>query len=819
MKYGQFSEDGKEYVIERFNTPRPWINCLTNGRYTSLVSQVSSGYSFYYDMGLHAINHKGLTDLLECTQGKFHFVRDNDTGRFWNINCHPSKLSAQSYECRHGLGYSTITSAHDGVSGSLTPFVSTHDDVESWLVELDNQSDKTKHLSIYLYQEMIFGCLIGQSDGAAWFWNSFNEIRYRDGALIGTKRFVDRPDGKGKGHWPYAVFLTSTLQPAGYECSKEKFIGMYRSIADPLALETNKCSNEDVVGKPIVGALRWDISLKPGESTQFAWSMGVTAWDDEADQTKLIAKYKKQQSIRDEFDATRKYWHDQLSQNPVSTPDRALNTDVNWWTKYQMYINAITWRDSNFYYGNFWTAVGNGGFRNILCDAGGMASFNKDIARRHIRIIASYISGDGKQAHGTPRPELKARPSHIGAKNDDVLWLVMTLEDYIRETGDYSLVTEEITSLVDGHTAPLWQFIIKGLDYYISVKGPKGLPLIGTGDWNDALDGVGPEGKGESVWLGMFVHMNLKSMAEILRRTLSGDEQAETLIEQYESRGNELYKIVNEKCWNGEYFVRAFKDDGTSIGDKHCKEGAFFLNTQIWAPICGVTDKVRSNQVLDLVKKRLWTKYGMRFFEPAYTQFDPSIGVITGFSPGSHENAAIFSQANMFAAIAYGMMGRAQDMLDIYKAVSPFDYSDAAIEVRQLEPYGQCQYVEGPESQDFGKGACHWLTGTAAWVLRTVIGFMLGVRPEYDGLRIDPCIPGEWDGYRLTRKFRGDTYEIEVTNPDHVESGVAKVIVDGRELASTLIPVASDGKSHKVQVVMGKSAGCHAREKESVAVS
>jgi len=802
MKYGYFSKNGKEFIITRYDTPKPWINYLTNGRYTSLISQVGGGYSFYLDAAIHPITHRGIQLLLEGVPGKFVYLRDNDTGEIWNVNVAPTMKQPEGFEARHGFGYTMISSFYKGISGKITYFVSMTDDAEIWLIKLVNQSKKTRRLSIYSYMDLIFGDLSGEMSGGGWFVDSFKKMEYREGALIGTKKFVDIPGSEGEIHWPYAVFITSSLTPSEFECSKEDFIGRYRSVYNPIAIEKNRCSNKDVSGKPLAGTFKWDIIIKPNESKKFSLVMGITPRNDEAALSLLTQKYKSLQKTEKELLITKRYWENILGKSTIRTPDKDLNLDVNFWTKYQLLINTITWRNSNFYYGNSSDGIGAGGYRNILQDASGALPLLKEKAKEHIKTIAGYMNSDGIPAHGTPRPELSVKPKWLGDKTDDIPWLILTVDDYIKETGDWKFLSEEIAYL-DGKADPLWQHIIKGIDRIIDSKGKRGLPLIGRGDWNDALNGPGKEGIGESVWLGMFLYLALKVATNMLNRHSSVANKLKTKLNKYIKRAEELKKIINEECWNGTYFIRAFKDDGSPVGDGSCQEGKIYLNPQIWAVLTGITDKSRSVKAMSIAERYLNTEYGLKLLDPPYTKFDPTIGIISAFSPGSHENAAVFSHANIFTVVAYAKLGRGEDAYNLYKKISPIGKEDKVIYKSEVEPYVQCQYVEGPESKDFGKGACHWLTGTAAWIFKGGMEWILGVRPDYEGLRIDPCIPSRWDKYEVVRPFRGDIYKIKVDNPKHLEKGVKEILVDGKKLSSNLIPIAGDQKVHFVKVTMG----------------
>jgi cellobiose phosphorylase len=803
-KFGHFSPDGREYIITNWNTPRPWVNYLTNGRYTSIHSHVGTGYSFLYDGHYNPVSNLGINLVFDSFPGKFLYVRDNDSGEYFSVTVGPCLKKPDSYEARVGLGYSVIISSYMGINGSITYFIDEEDNAEVWMVDITNNSRKPRSLSLFSFADLLCGELGSEFYGSGWFAHTYKQLRYENGALLGTKEFVGRPDGKGMMHWPYQIFVTSTLKPAGYEASKEKFIGTFRTLQNPIAVETNKVSGKDVSGEPLAATLKWNLSLKPGQTKRFAISMGFAPWADAPATDRIVKKFQSLDACTAAQEKSQSAWRARLDNIQINTPDKFMNIDANCWVKYQTMINYMTWRNTNWYYGVGPDGNGAGGYRNILCDALGALPFDPAGAREHINIIARYQTSQGLAAHSAPRPELGVAPRSIGSKVDDPLWLAYDVSEYIKETGDGSILSEEIPYMNDGKTGPMWEHISAGIDQMIDTAGDKGLPLIGHGDWNDALNGVGPGGKGQTVWQGMFLAYILRITCDIVKRYVAMDGALTGKINRYTAKADELTRIINDQCFNGEYYVRAYKDDGSPVGDKSCTEGKIYLEAQTWAVITGTADTKRANKTMDSTIKLLNTEYGLEILWPTYTKYDPTVGVISAFSPGTHENAAVFSHANTFAVVALAMLGRAEEAYELYKKVAPVGNSDKFLARRELEPYAHCQYLEGRSSKLFGKGSCHWLTGTAAWMLKAISEWMLGVRPDYDGLIIDPCIPKAWKGFSMTRQFRGDTFIIDVKNPSHVNQGVKQILVDGVEIGGSMIRPIGDGKEHRVAVTMGK---------------
>jgi cellobiose phosphorylase len=800
VKYGKFSPDGKEFIISRFDTPKPWVNYLTNGKFTSIISQVGSGHCFYLDSEYHPVTRRTGTELIEAVPGKCLFLRDNKNGEIWNPNVAPL-MKTDEYEARHGFGYTVISSRYSGISAKTTFFVSMSDDTEIWLIELTNKGRTSRDLGLFSYADLVLGDLTFEMV-EPWFANASKEIAFKNGALVATKKYVKAPDRKSSIHWPCCVFITSPIKPVQYETARERFIGMYRSIVNPTGVVTGRLSSQGCSGVPIAASFKWNIRLKPGETKSLSLAMGIAPHDDERALARLVEKYRVSGTASREFGLTCAHWEQLLGRLTIATPDRDMNIDINYWTKYQVLINGLTWRNTNDYYGTSIPGNGAGGYRNVIQDAEGMLTLDPGAAEANIRAIGGYQTADGIYAHHTPRPEIGAAPMSLGAKVDDPLWLLLAVEGFIRETGNSSILTEQIP-YIGGTSGPMWEHLAAGIDRLIDYTGARGLPLLKTGDWNDALDGAGKEGKGESPWMGMFICYTMRIAAGLFRRFLAGTPGAVARAEKYAAKAGASYTAVNDHCWNGEWFVRAFRDDGTTLGDRHCREGKIFLEPNIWATISGATDPDRALTALKSADKYLTCDYGMQMCAPSFTAFDPKIGIISAFAPGTHENGAAFSQATIFAMVAWAMQGRPDKAIEMYKKITPIGKSDKALRIRQLEPYCQIQYVDGRDSPQYGKGACHWLTGTAAWVYKGVVEWILGVRAEYDGLRVDPCIPESWDRFEVVRRFRGDTYVIKVENPSHVARGVKKSSLDGVALEGNCVPVAGDGKEHRVEVILG----------------
>ena len=414
-------------------------------------------------------------------------------------------------------------------------------------------------------------------------------------------------------------------------------------------------------------------------------------------------------------------------------------------------------------------------------------------ARKKLAHILSFTYENGLNSHRTPRG---ARDYDKSDNADDPLWVPLALSAYLKETGDWDFLEEKIEYLQSDKKATVLQHMIEGIDYVLTQRGERGLPLIRYGDWNDALDTLGEEGKGESVWIGQFLHGMLRLTVKILERVDGYEEK----IEEYRAEAKKTKETLNRQCWDGDWYLRAFSDDGRKIGTSKDDYGSLFLNTQTWAVLSDVADEERANRAFDAVKEQLDTRWGYRYFGPAYPEVDPEIGVITQFLPGKKENGSIFSHAAAFTIIALTKLGRRREAYELWSRISPTTHSREHPDHYRLEPYAYCQNVTGPDSQDFGEGNYHWLSGTASWVYRSVLDHILGVRPSWDGMKIDPALPPHWDGARVTRNHRGVEWTVQLNQKENSKGEIEKIVVNNKEVDSNLIEYPENKKKMKVEV-------------------
>ena len=790
--YGRFINEGKEYLITTPLTPRPWINVISNGDYGITVSHTGSGYSWRTHAQLNRLT-RWAQDLIKDEWGKYIYLRD-ESGNVWSAGWKPVCIEPRAYECRHGVGYSVIRATNFGVETELLLFVPNDEPVEIWRLRVANRSRKKRTLDLYTYLE--WG--LGQApDWHREFHKSFTETEYnaKAHALIATKRLWEVPTERGHWNtdWPYVAFHSSNLKPTSYNADKETFLGMYGSVAQPASVFARKLKQRTGNWLDPIASLHHHLTLRPNEECTLVYTLGCA--DSRAQATDIIARYRSLNEVDAAFDEMQQRWHAMLDTTHVSTPDDAMNIMQNVWLKYQA-ISGRMWGRTAYY-----QTGGAFGFRDQLQDSQLWLLIDPSRTKQQLRLHARHQFADGGVYHWWhPITE-------IGLRNqisDNLLWLPFVMQAYLQETNDYAALdeTEPFVDLTE--PASLYDHCCRAIDRALERFSPRGLPLIGGGDWNDGLSAVGLDMKGESIWLGHFLHRIVVDVVAIARRMNDHERAA-----RYDDRARQLRDKLNTIGWDGEYYYGATKDSGEKIGSKENAEGSVWLNPQTWAIIAGVADEQRARQVMDVVEQKLETHIGPLLLAPAYRTPDKYIGYLTRYSPGMRENGGVYTHGATWAVIAEAILGRGAAAYRIYSKLNPINRGKKPDEYF-AEPYVTAGNIEGPDSRFFGRGGWTWYSGSAVWLFKVGLEWILGVRATAEGLLIDPCIPSDWDGYTVRRVFRGAVYTIEVQNHEHVECGVKELWVDGERHCMTrgprekIIPTFPAGTEHKVVVVMGR---------------
>ena len=811
MKFGYFDDANREYVITTPKTPLPWINYLGCKDFFSLISNTCGGYTFYKDAKLLRLTRYRYNDVPGDVNGKYFYIKDGDS--VWNPGWQPTKTELDSYECRHGIGYSRFTSSKNGVKASVLTFVPMDDTCEISQLQLTNGSSETKEISVFSYVEW---CLWNADDDSRNFQRNYStgEVEVVDSTIFHKTEYRER-----RNH--YAVYSVNA-KVDGFDTSRDAFLGAYRGADKPEAVENGACTNSVAHGWSPIASHQLNVSLAPGETKSFVFVLGYIEnpeeekWESKGIINKkpayaMLDKYKTDADVEKAFGELNEYWKNLLAKYTIKSSNDKVDRMVNIWNQYQCMVTFNMSRSASYYE----SGIGRGmGFRDSCQDLLGFVHLIPDRARERIIDIASTQFQDGSAYHQY-QPLTKKGNSDIGSGfNDDPLWLIAGTSAYVRETGDTSILTEMVPFDNDASVAtPLMDHLKRSFDYIVNHKGPHQLPLIGRADWNDCLNlncfsehpgesfqTFGPsEGPvAESVFIGgMFVKYG-EEYAQLCE--LMGD-QAEA------DRAREEVKLMNAAVlkdgWDGEWFVRAYDAYSQKVGSKECEEGQIYIEPQGFCVLAGIgVEEGHAKKALDSVKERLDTKYGVMILQPAYTRYHLELGEISSYPPGYKENAGIFCHNNPWISIAETVIGRGDRAFEVYQKTCPAYVEDIS-EIHRTEPYVYSQMVAGADAYIPGEAKNSWLTGTAAWTFVNISQYILGVYPTHKGLSVNPCIPKNFGDFEITRKFREGTYNIKVVNPDKVEKGIKSLTVDGAPVDGCVIPYVKGKETYDVIVTMG----------------
>ena len=811
MKFGYFDDANREYVITTPKTPLPWINYLGCNDFFSLISNTCGGYSFYKDAKLLRLTRYRYNDTPNDVNGKYFYIKDGDT--IWNPGWKPTKTELDSYECRHGIGYSRFISSKNDVQASVLAFVPMNDTCEINQVKLTNNSSSSKTLSLFSYVEW---CLWNADDDMKNFQRNFStgEVEIVDSTIFHKTEYRER-----RNH--YAVYSVNA-KIDGFDTIRDEFLGAYNGTDDPTAVKNGACTNSVASGWQPIASHQINITLNPGETRSFVFVLGyIENPEDEKWESKgvvnkkrayeMLDRYKTDADVDKAFAELNEYWNGLLSKYTVKSSNDKVDRMVNIWNQYQCMVTFNMSRSASYYE----SGIGRGmGFRDSCQDLLGFVHLIPDRARERIIDIASTQFQDGSAYHQY-QPLTKKGNSDIGSGfNDDPLWLIAGTSAYVRETGDTTILTEMVPYDNDMSVAtPLMGHLKRSFDYTVNHKGPHNLPLIGRADWNDCLNlncfsehpgesfqTFGPsEGPvAESVFIaGMFVKYG-EEYAQLCE--LMGDQKEADYAREEVAK---MYDAVLKDGWDGDWFVRAYDAYGQKIGSRECEEGQIYIESNGFCSLAGIGVKEGlAKKALDSVKEKLDTKYGVMILQPAYTRYHLELGEISSYPPGYKENAGIFCHNNPWVSIAETVIGRGDRAFEIYQKTCPA-YCEEFSEIHRTEPYVYSQMVAGRDAKFHGEAKNSWLTGTAAWTFVNVSQYILGVYPTHNGLSIDPCVPKDFGDFELTRKFREGTYNIKVQNPDKVEKGIKSITVDGKAIDGCVIPYVKGRETYDVVVTMG----------------
>ena len=793
MQYGHFDNEKREYVIDRVDIPVSWTNYIGTKDMYGVFNHTAGGYIVYKSSEYHRITRFRPNGVPMDGPGHYVYLRDEDSGDYWSVSWQPVGKPREHFSCRHGLGYVKYLSDYSDIAASETLYVAMDDPVEIWDVKLRNDSDRPRKLSVFSYLEFSFHQV--PMDNQNFQMSLYAAGSRYDGGVIEHDLYYEE-DGY--------QFFTSDFEPDGFDCLRDTFIGPYHTERNPLVVETGECKGSFEKGGNHCGCLKKTITLAPGEETRLIYLLGEGGIDAGKEMRK---KYTAERADED-FLRLQKFWDDKLSCLQISTPNEGMNTEVNVWNLYQSEINVMFSRFTSF------IEVGGRvglGYRDTAQDAMMVPHSNPEKCRSRLVELMRALTREGYGLHlFEPRwfePEEKQQsfksPTVVptpdksqivhGLKDacaDDALWLVSSVVQYVKETGDKDFIDEVIT-YADGGEGTVYEHLTRILDFSARQVGQNGICKGLRADWNDCLN----LGGGESSMVS-FLHLwALNNFCELARFLGRGED-----AEKYAELAEKVREVSRRVLWDGKWFLRGITADNRKIGTQNDAEGKVHMESNTWAVISGAATREEGLSAMDSVDEYLFTEYGLMLNAPCFTVPDSGIGFVTRVYPGLKENGAIFSHPNPWAWVAEAALGRGSRAMKFYNALCPALQNDK-IEVRQAEPYTYCQFVVGRDHTAFGRARHPFMTGSSGWAYYAATQYLLGIRPDFDGMVIDPCVPADWKEYSVVRKWRGATYKIRVTNPDGVEKGVRSITVNGK--AVDKLPILESGSECCAEVVMG----------------
>jgi cellobiose phosphorylase len=807
MKFGHFDDQNREYVITTPKTPYPWINYLGSESFFGLVSHQAGGYCFFRDAKLRRLTRYRYNNVPTDSGGRYFYVSEGKD--YWSPSYMPVKRELEHYECRHGLGYSKITGKRNGLSCELLFFVPLGHTAEVHQVTLKNESNAKKSFKLFSFAEW---CLWNAQDDSANFQRNFStgEVEVDGSTLYHKTEYRERRDH-------YALYHVNA-PIAGFDTDRESFFGLYNGFGEPDVVAAGESKNSVASGWSPIASHCLQVELGPGESKTFVFTLGYVEvpkdqkWEkpgviNKAPAQKLIEAFSTTEQVTAALTKLREHWNGLLGLYSLSSKDEKLNRMVNIWNPYQCMVTFNMSRSASY----FESGIGRGmGFRDSNQDLLGFVHLVPERARERIIDIASTQFADGSAYHQY-QPLTKRGNNDIGSGfNDDPLWLILGVAGYIKETGDWAILDEQVPFDNDEkNQASLLEHCKRSFDHVLNNLGPHGLPLIGRADWNDCLNlncfsetpdesyqttGNRVGRTAESVFIaGMFVHIG-PEYAAMCEKLGQHDEATRARTEVQRMEGTVL-----RDGWDGEWFLRAYDFFGKKVGSKECPPGdaQILIEPQGFCVMAGIGVKTgEAKKALDAVKERLDTRYGIVLNNPPYAEYHVELGEISSYPPGYKENAGIFCHNNPWIMIAETVIGRGDRAFEYYKKIAPA-YLEEISEVHRTEPYVYSQMIAGKDAARHGEAKNSWLTGTAAWNFVAISQYLLGVRPEFDGLFVRPCIGTEVPEFKITRTCRGATYLINVKNVRG--NGDVKLTVNGKAISGNLVPYAKAGETVTVE--------------------
>ena len=817
MKYGYFDDNNKEYVITNPKTPYPWINYLGSQDFFSLISNTAGGYHFYKDARLRRITRYRYNNVPVDMGGRYFYI--NDYGNIWSPGWSPIKAELDKYCCRHGMGYTKILGEKNGISAEITFFVPLNYNGEVQKLTLKNISNEKKTFKLFSFVEW---CLWDAQDDSTNFQRNFStgEVEIEGSVIFHKTEYKER-----RNHF---AFYSVNAPISGFDTDIEKFIGLYNGFENPQSVVAGEPFNSVADGWSPIASHCLEITLEPDETKDLVFILGYVEndFDEKFNADGSMNKSKAYDMIKS-MDSSEKadkalndlkaYWNELLSKYTVSTPDEKVDRMVNIWNQYQCMVTFNMSRSASY----FESGIGRGmGFRDSNQDLLGFVHQIPQRARERILDLAATQLEDGGCYHQY-QPLTKKGNNEIGGDfSDDPLWMILSVAGYIKKTGDFSILDEQVPYDNDKTKAQTLMHHLKQSFYHVTENvGPHGLPLAMRADWNDCLNlSCFSDKPGESFQTftsnkygeEKFSHV-AESVFVAALFAFAGPEFVKLC--EYKNLKDEAKKAQNaidtmrentiKYGFDGEWFLRAYDDFGKKVGSKECEEGKIFIEPQGFAVMAGLgSDSGKDIKAMESVKKYLDSKYGLVLLNPAFTKYHIEYGEISTYPAGYKENAGVFCHNNAWIICAEAVLGHGNRAFEYYSKICPA-FLEEISDLHRTEPYVYAQMIAGKDAKRHGEAKNSWLTGTAAWNFVAISQYILGIMPEYEGLMVNPCIPENWSNFKVVRNFRGNIYNIEVKNPDNVSKGIKSITVDGIKINGNILPVFEKGSEHKVEVVMG----------------
>lgn len=796
MQYGYFDNDNREYVINKVDLPTSWTNYLGVKDTCVVVNHTAGGYMFHKTPEYHRMTRFRGNSVPMDRPGHYVYIRDNDDNDYFSISWQPvgKPLDVAKYECRHGLSYSKYLCEYNNIKAEQKLFVPMSDDVELWDVRIKNEDSKKRNLSVFSYCEFSFHHIDMDN-------KNFQMSLYASGSSY--------KNGVIEHDLFYEEFgfqyFTSSFEPDGFDCVRDKFIGKYRTEDNPIGVEAGVLSGSSELGGNHCGSLQKNITLEPGEEIRLVFMLG----DGNMQKGREIKeKYSDFAAVDSEFDKLKQFWNEKITKLQINTPNEGMNTLINTWTLYQAEINVMFSRFASFIEVGGRTGLG---YRDTAQDAMTIPHSNPQKCRQRIVELLRGLVSQGYGLHlfqpewFEPNNEVKpfksptVVPTPKGsdmvhgiedACSDDALWLVSSITEYVKETGEFDFLDEVIT-YADKGEGTVYEHMKRILDFSAEQVGENGVCKGLRADWNDCLN----LGGGESALVSFLHYWALDNFLELAR--YKGETED---VEKYTKVKQHVEEVCDKELWDKDWYIRGITKNGKKVGTNKDLQGKIHLESNAWAVLSGAASEEKGKKAMDSIDEKLYTPYGIMLNGPAYTEPDDDIGFVTRVYPGLKENASIFSHPNPWAWAAECKLGRGDRAMKFYNALCPY-YQNNMIEVREAEPYSYCQFISGVDHTTYGKARHPFMTGTGGWAYFSATRYILGVRPQIDYLEIDPCVPADWSSFYVTRVWRDARYNINVENPDGVMKGVKEIYVNGEK--TDKIPVMGKDTVTDVRVVMG----------------